>query len=126
MRNTTFANKEEYLAYRKQWKADYKELSEALRVKKFLRRTAASAFGKAEAQVQVTNSYGKEWLTRYEQRQKLRDTLLDENKRYTELYDKYKDVRVTSADATRMLIELKEAKIRAQEQYLAEKAALVS
>lgn len=35
MRNSQFKNKEEYLQYRKDWKAEYKQLSKDIRVQKY-------------------------------------------------------------------------------------------
>jgi hypothetical protein len=129
MRNTTFSTKEEYLAYRKQWKADYKALSETIRLRRLINKGYQRAYGKACAQIDMAPSLGNStWLERYQQRNSLRDTLLAEDKGYQTLlkkYEPYKDVKASSADATRMLIELKEAKIQAQEQYLAQKAAAV-
>ena len=47
MRNAEFKTKEEYLQYRKDWKAEYKELSQTIREKKLLHKENSRIFNKA-------------------------------------------------------------------------------
>ena len=95
--NLTFTNREEYMAYRLKWKSDYKELSEKIRAIKFL------------------NWYGK-----VSNPDRMTDAL---DSKYHELNEKYKsrtqwEIYTLKSTATKMLAELKSAKVLAQEQYL--------
>jgi hypothetical protein len=122
MRNAEFKTKEEYLQYKKDWKAEYKELSLTIREKKILRKENSRIFNKG---VSEKGSPGWEnpglW--------RLIEFLTEEKKKsdpkYKELTEKYKDDRRwledLSCDATLMLEELKESKREAQRQYLASK-----
>ena len=105
MKNITFNSKETYLAYRSAWKAEYKALSAEIRTL----RQAARYYQRKE--------FGHLALTEGEEgclaaASKLRDA---------GSYQHWRQVR--SARATEMLVELKEAKMEAQRQYLARKAA---
>lgn len=115
----TFTNKEEYLQYRKEWKAKYKELSQTIRDSKWLRNTWNRAICKAELEITRPDpNYYKKYL-------KYRDMLLDENPKYVELCRKricWYDLPKFQKKATEMLNELKFAKAEAQSQYLAQKA----
>jgi hypothetical protein len=98
--NTSFTNKETYLAYRSAWKAEYKQLSQDIRDLKFCR-----AFPQAN---RFNNPYNVE--------------------RYREIENRLFKSCNTSVEwqlaekrnkAACMLEDLKEAKVKAQEQYLA-------
>ena len=94
----TFTNKEEYLAYRSNWKAEYKELSQKIRNAKFCKWYCS--LGEARTTPELTARFqaighGTDWgyWSIYKMRQK----------------------------ATAMLEELKLAKVEANRQYLASK-----
>lgn len=112
MSNNQFKTKEEYLQYRKDWKAEYKQLSEDIREKKWMQKELNRAWNK-----------GKQWGEVQE--------ILSQNKRYQTLHEKYKNEHYLIAGldfykslATGMLEELKEAKQEAQRKYLVAKAKL--
>lgn len=114
----TFTNKEEYLAYRSEWKAGYKELSNIIREKKWMRKEYSRAYNKAKRQIGAGRDYYSNlWATT--------DALLSDNKRYAELKQKYKSDKIWlekyRAVAKDMNEDLKLAKIEAQRQYLEQK-----
>lgn len=82
MNTTKFTNKEEYLAYRSNWKAEYKQLSKDIRTLKAEMR---------ESGHQIT-------------------------------WSEFSQLKKLKINATEMLEALKQAKIEAQNQYLASKA----
>lgn len=94
----TFETKEEYLQYRMEWKAAYKELSQTIRDFKFCN-----------------------WYESLGEKRKSPEGDI----RYAALKAKYNVnwwyVGGLKAKAKAMLQELKEAKLRAQEQYLKQK-----
>ena len=96
----TFTNKEMYLAYRSNWKAQYKELSTNIRNAKF-----CCWFASLSNPDRIT----PELEQRFASLSKWHGST-----RYGIMKDK--------AKATAMLEELKEAKLEAQRQYLAAKA----
>jgi len=98
----TFTNKEEYLAYRSNWKAQYKELSQQIRDLKFCR-----GFPQAK---RFENYAGKN-VERYREIEKrlFNNPNTCVEWKLSEKRDK----------AFCMLEELKEAKVEAQRQYLA-------
>jgi hypothetical protein len=95
----TFTTKEEYLQYRKEWKENYKQLSQQIRDFKFAR-----------------------WYRSLGEKRRTPEGLA----RYQKIEAKYKTncfyVRGLKVRATSMLAELKLAKEEAQRQYLAAKA----
>jgi hypothetical protein len=97
----TFTNKETYLAYRSNWKSQYKELSTNIRNAKFCC-----------------------WFTTLSNPERITPEL---EKRYASLSKWHGSTRYgimkDKTKATAMLEELKEAKQEAQRQYLAEKEA---
>lgn len=103
MRNPKFNSKEEYLAYRSEWKAEYKQLSKDIRDIKFARNFPVARRFDIGANVR------RYW--------EIEKRLLDNPNTSAEW--KLIDLRTK---AYWMLEELKSAKIRAQEQYLAAKA----
>jgi len=112
----TFTNKEEYLAYRAEWKAKYAEISETIREKKWMQKEYSRACNKARKETE-----GK-WPEYYN---RIRE-ILKQNPRYIHLEQKYKNdgrwLEKLRKQATEMLEELKAAKQEAQRQYLAAKA----
>jgi hypothetical protein len=105
MKNITFNSKETYLAYRSAWKAEYKNLSAEIRT---LRQAERYRQRKEFAHLPLTE--GEE------------NCLAAANKISgpgSYLYRR----QLRSARAAEMLAELKEARIEAQRQYLARKAA---
>lgn len=111
----TFTNKNEYLAYRANWKAQYATLSETIREKKWMHKEYSRACSKARIETE-----GK-WPDYYN---KIR-AILAANPRYVHLEQKYKNdgrwLEQLRKQATEMLEELKAAKQEAQRQYLASK-----
>ena len=121
MRNSQFKTKEEYLQYRKDWKAEYKQLSQTIREKRWFNREYQRAYNKATLELPpIERSYNKIYVRTMD--------LLQTNQRYQDLIQKYKSdkkwVELYSMQATQMLEELKEAKQEAQRQYLTAKAQL--
>lgn len=123
-----FTNKQEYLAYRTQWKLDYKQLSQKIRDYKWMKKQYQRFASPIIAQ------YNQNYHTlSYTEVMKQINDILFTNEKYTELFKKYElkqyyqvfymdGLKIT---ATQMLLELKEAKIEAQRQYLAEKQSTV-
>lgn len=101
----TFNNKETYLAYRSEWKAKYKELSQNIRDLKFCR---------AFPQAKRFEDYAGKNVARYREIEK---RLF--NNANTCVEWKLEEYR---RKATGMLEELKDAKIEAQRQYALERA----
>jgi hypothetical protein len=110
----TFTNKEEYLAYRQAWKAEYKELSNTIREIKWARKFMNKTCNKTIKEL-GGNRNGK-WCEYYNMVNKT----LEEEKRFQSISklvkhdlwsDKHKNI------ATQLLEELKLAKIEAQRQY---------
>jgi len=96
----TFNTKEEYLAYRSEWKAQYKELSQQIRDYKFCR-----------------------WFTSVRNPDRITPELEARFKKLVAKHgNKFYYVAPLQKKATAMLEELKEAKQEAQRQYLAAKA----
>lgn len=108
--NTYFTNKETYLAYRSAWKAEYKQLSQDIRDLKFCR-----GFPQAK---RFENYAGKN-VERYREIEK---RLFNNVNTCVEWkLAEYRD------KASAMMEDLKEAKVKAQEQYLvAQSEQLVS
>jgi len=94
----TFTTKEEYLAYRSNWKAQYKQLSQDIRDLKFCRW-----FASLKNPVRITPDL--------EERFKMLST------KHGNIYYFY-CIHASKSKATTMLDELKEAKAEAQRQYL--------
>jgi hypothetical protein len=105
MKNITFDSKETYLAYRSAWKAAYKNLSAEIR----LLRQADRYYQR--------KVFGHVALTVSEEACITAATKLAG----TGSYQYQRNLR--RMRATEMLVELKEAKLEAQRQYLARKAA---
>lgn len=99
-----FTTKQEYIDYRKNWKAQYKELSQKLRDIKFIHRAI---------------NFGKERFTA-DVEAKLKNLLIKYNPTKTPISWNWEIAR-SKITATNMLAELKESKIEAQNQYLASK-----
>lgn len=123
-----FTNKQEYLAYRTQWKSDYKQLSQKIRDYKWM-KTQYQRFASP-----IIAKYNQNYHTfSYTDAMKQINDVLFTNEKYSELFKKYElkqHYQVFYVDglkmtATKMLLELKEAKIEAQRQYLAEKQSTV-
>jgi hypothetical protein len=113
----TFTNKEEYLAYRQSWKAEYKELSNTIRDIKWGRKFINKASNKAHLQT-GSDSWNANY--RYIVDEELKNseryqTILKKVDRYDFWNDKHKKT------ATEMLKDLKLAKAEAQRQYLEQK-----
>lgn len=113
----TFTNKEEYLAYRSNWKAEYKALSQTIRERKWLHSRYSTIANKANLEVGM--DYPN--INKYFNYIKM---ISDEDKTYSEIRAK-QNWRISkeklSFTATLMLAELQLAKEGAQRQYLANK-----
>jgi hypothetical protein len=105
MKNIMFNSKETYLAYRAAWKAEYKNLSSEIRT---LRQAA---------RYHQRKEFGHLTLTEGEEGCLAAADKLGGAGSY--LYRR----QIRSVQATEMLAGLKEAKMEAQRQYLARKAA---
>lgn len=118
-----FNNKEEYLAYRKMWKAEYKELTQTIRNVKRARTLYQRAWAKAYRECHEPGMYRnfiKTW--------NLTKEYLKDNQEYQELNKRfnpsnsqrwtYPDRERLKSIATQMLEDLKGAKIEAQRQYM--------
>jgi len=136
MKNITFNSKESYLAYRSAWKAEYKQLTIEIRTLRladrfYQRKLALSARQAATAPQSVqssTNPKEKPPVLTGEPSSLI--VLTDGEERWLAaaqticLPALFGCNRVQrSKRATEMLAELKEAKLEAQRQYLARKAA---
>ncbi len=119
MRNQNFKTKEEYLQYRKEWKAEYKQLSENIRLLKFAIRLG-----------QRKKSGGKE-LNKYEediieQAIKIAKPHIRQWGNDFWLWYLITTRETLSVTATCMLGELKASKEEAQRQYIEQKNSLVT
>ena len=95
---TTFNSKETYLAYRSNWKAEYKQLSQTIRDCKFCR-----------------------WFESLKNPDRITPELTEKYKSKLNSATQSYYIHSLKAQATAMLAELKEAKVEAQRQYLASK-----
>jgi hypothetical protein len=118
MRNLNFKTKEEYLAYRVQWKADYQELTQDIRNLKWLRATRCRAYSKVIKDLRRPDGeYYRKLVAGVKK-------YLNDIPQYGKLIKKYfgdkpywiegrlQDKRI---EATCMLGELKQAKIESNE-----------
>jgi len=128
MKNTEFKTKEEYLQYRNDWKAEYKQLSQTIREKRWLYKEYSRMWNKAYV------AHGNPFILTWDMYENGRCNrrFLDylhlmekENKQYQILEQKYREDKnwlgVNCKQATQMLEELKEAKQKAWRQYKASK-----
>ena len=104
MKNITFKSKESYLVYRSAWKAEYKSLSSEIRNLRLADR------------FRQRKEFAHLALTETEERALAAALKLCGPGSLA--YNRLK----RSSHATEMLVELKEAKLEAQRQYLARKA----
>lgn len=115
----TFNNKQTYLVYRAKWKAEYSEISNAIREKRYLRVEFSRACNKAWTKTEA------KWPQYYNDIR----AILASNPRYVHLEAKYRNngtmIEVLKKRATEMLAELREAKQESQRQYLAAKSELI-
>ena len=120
-----FNNKETYLAYRSEWKAEYEQLSQQIRDFKWLQKEYCRAFNASVI------THGHPWNGVFNQGQCQRfyadlNLNLEKNKRYQTLVSQYKTTCFCTQGlkkrATAMLNELKLAKQESQRQYLEAKA----
>lgn len=95
---TKFSNKKEYLQFRKEWKAEYKRLSQEIRDAKFSR-----------------------WYCSLRRKDKLTPERHERWKSLGSMCPSYWEIQTLKALATNMIEQLKEAKAEAQRQYLASK-----
>ncbi len=109
MRNQNFNSKETYLAYRSAWKAEYQQLSQDIRDLKFCR---------GFPQAKRFDNYAGKNVARYREIEKR--LFNNPNTRVEWKLAEYRE------RAFCMLAELKDAKARAQEQYLTAKGTLIA
>ena len=128
MRNPQFKIKEEYLQYRKDWKTEYKQLSQTIREYKWMQKEYSRMWNKA--MIAHGNPYTLSW---YDTRMAGHfwdyfHLMENENKKYQIIKKRYEQgkkwIGVYQKEATQMLEELKLAKVEAQRQYLTAKAQL--
>jgi hypothetical protein len=123
--NYPFTNKEEYLAYRQMWKAEYKELSNQIRGTVIARKQYQKAWSKAEKEAKIP---GLDNRYNYQKIYQIHKEILKNDPIYQKLakmynptnyqYWRYPDKEKLRKTAIVMLEELKEAKQEAQRQYL--------
>lgn len=126
-----FNNKEEYLAYRKMWKAEYKELTRTIRDAKRCKLLFQQATSKANRDSHVPGKFRS-----YAKFYNLTKENLENDVEYQELKKKYNtsnyqywmypDREKLRGVATQMLEDLKGAKIEAQRQYLEQENLVLS
>lgn len=126
-----FNNKEEYLAYRKMWKAEYKELTRTIRDAKRCKLLFQQATSKANRDSYVPGQYRN-----YSKFHNLTKENLEQDVEYQELKKKYNvtnyqywmypNHETLKGVARRMLEDLKGAKVEAQRQYMEQKQELVN
>src|SRR5262245_17514667 len=105
MKNTTFNSKETYLVYRSAWKAEYKNLSAEIRILRL-----ADRYRQRKEFAHLLLNAGEE-------------ACLDAANKLAGPGSYGYNRQLRSTRATELLAELKEAKLEAQRQYLARKAA---
>jgi hypothetical protein len=118
-----FTNKQEYLEYRKQWKHDYKLLSEKIRDFKYMKKIHQQVTSPIWSKFRADSTYT------YPIALKTIDDDLLTHEQYQSLFKKHSlkhnygvfVIDRLKKQATDMLLELKEAKIEAQRQYLTSK-----
>lgn len=135
MRNPNFTNKDEYLQYRRQWKAEYAALSQRIRESRWATKEFQRAYSKIYSEygdpyqlkkkIQIGDTYID--CTGWKGFHDLLDRELAGNERYLAILAKHPNEVLwyytkLRTQAREMLEELKAAKLRAQEQYLAERA----
>lgn len=130
----TFTNKQEYLAYRSEWKARYKEVSQSIRDMKFVRKIHAQIFTKSEKKVNEQGAKQNYYRELWDIQEGLLKELRESDTRYKAIFEKHKDkngiirwyslVDEFRKEATQMLEELKLAKVEANRQYLASKETI--
>ncbi len=116
----TFTNKEEYLAYRSAWKAEYKELSKTIRQRKWLHSRYCSIANKACVEIGMNYPNIKKYFDYI-------DMMKKEDEKYTETHSKQNwkiSLKKLKQTATEMLAELKLSKIEANRQYLEQKQSV--
>lgn len=115
MRNLKFTNKKEYLQYRKDWKNEYKQLTETIRDLKWMRKEYSRAA--SYAWINTKGKFPDMYICIKE--------YLNQQPRHIYLTNKYKGnpkwIEDYKKDATIMLEDLKLAKQEAQRQYLLSK-----
>ncbi len=114
MNTFTFTNKEEYLAYRSAWKAEYKELSKTIKERKWLRKTWQRAYNKTYL------SIGPPWKDGWNNFQKHVQNILDTIPNYNEIYKKHNHkitLESLRKSAKNMNEQLALSKKEAQRQY---------
>ena len=128
MKNFYFPTKEEYLQYRKEWKAKYKELSQTIREYKWMQK-------------EYSRMWNKAWIAHGDPFTLLWDDtrvnprfwdylhlMENENEKYRVIRKRYiqgkKWIGYYQENATAMLEELKIAKVEAQRQYLESRVQL--
>jgi hypothetical protein len=120
MRNPKFTTKEEYLQYRKDWKEEYMELTQIIRDHKLIRRYCSQDCNKAiqmiggKIEYHNINSYFRYVDKMHKENEKLQALLLKYKGCSKYLWSYRKDAKF-------MMEELANAKIEANNQYLASK-----
>lgn len=109
-----FKTKEQYLQFRFEWKRRYKKLSDTIRNYKWMRREGDRMWNTANIECRPYENKYYYWVE-----------LGKKNDKYSKISAEYREggwpVKYYSELATAMLEELKLAKVRAQEQYMAQK-----
>ena len=114
-------NKEEYLAYRSNWKAEYKKLSQTIRNLRTMAKIESQACNQARKELGINSIHGSTRFKWHEYFKQI-ENILSTNDKYKELKLKVDDeksyfINKYKQKATLMLAELKESKIESQIQY---------
>jgi len=123
-----FKTKEEYLEYRSEWKEKYARLSKSLRIYRQCCNANLTIWNKA--MLMAFGSGGRDYYEKMSKAFDIHKVLLTEktenHKKLESFIASNEYVKGSSADATAMLEELKEAKLESQRQYLEQKKMQVA
>lgn len=120
MNKFTFNNKEEYLAYRSAWKAEYKELSKTIRERRWLTKEHQRAYSKTYVNLGDPFSKVGHWDTF----DKYMNDILAEIPNYKTLCEKQNfriGIDKLRDSANNMMVELTLSKVEAQRRYIESK-----
>jgi hypothetical protein len=123
----TFKTKEEYLAYRSEWKEKYARVSKSIRYDRLLSKESSRRWNKAFKMSGATHAGDVKVLEAFKIVDKLRqEKPAPHVKKMEEFVSSDEYVSDGHDIAKQMLAELEEAKIEAQNQYQATKRQLVA
>lgn len=113
-------NKEEYLAYRSEWKAKYKELTQIIRERKWMWKVYSRCANKTRTQ--IGPDIGQDWYLNF---RRTMEYFLSFEEKYMKLRKKYEGDRILleirRKEARKMNEELKLVKAEAKKRWLESK-----